>query len=149
MIMGEPQPEIQRADPRLRARAIVGVLLVCAVIVIAYAVLARWIDQLPDLPRAQARATLARILGWSTGVVCVMVALLGGYAWQLGGKIRRAGRFPLPGTGVIRDTVILTGRRAQTRGRAVRFVGAALVVLSLALAIAAWRLVTLLGGPAV
>lgn len=138
-------PEIQPADPRLRRRAIATVLATIAVAMIAYLMLAQRIDQLSSLPPAQARATLAHILGWSTLAVSILVATLGAYVWQLGKKIRHARRFPPPGTGVIRDTVVLTGEQARQRGRIAQFLGATLVVLSFALVLTMWRLTRLLG----
>src|SRR5688572_19353929 len=39
------------------------------------------------------------------------------YLWSLGGRVLRAQEFPPPGLRVIRDTAVLTGARAVSRGR--------------------------------
>ncbi|MBM3341060.1 MAG: hypothetical protein FJY56_02960 [Betaproteobacteria bacterium] len=135
-------PEIQRADPRQRRVAMVIALLAIALVTGIYFVLAGYIDQLRALPPAQAKPALVSILGWSTAVVCVMVCALGWHGWRQGRQIRSAGRFPLPHTKVIRDTIVLSGRDAHTRGRIVQGIGAALILSSGALAIAVWRLLS-------
>ena len=56
-----------------------------------------------------------------------------------------AQRFPPPGMRVVRDTVVLRGAAAAARGALLRWLAVVLVVCMLAVSIAVWRLLAVLG----
>lgn len=91
----------------------------------------------------------------STRIRLVLVALtiftsgplvgLAVYLWRLGGRIVRAERYPPPGLGLMRDTLVVTGPAASRRGRLIQFLAAVLGLVALLLAAFLWRLVSVLG----
>ena len=72
---------------------------------------------------------------------------LAAYLFLLGQRIRRSERFPLEGERLVRDTVILRGDQAVFRGRVLQGMALALVLFAGGLAVALWRVVSLLGQP--
>ena len=72
---------------------------------------------------------------------------LAAYLFLLGHRIRRSERFPLEGERLVRDTVILRGDQAVFRGRVLQGMALALVLFAGGLAVAFWRIVSLLGQP--
>jgi hypothetical protein len=55
------------------------------------------------------------------------------YFWRLGSLTIATGRFPPPGTAVLRATPVLTGEAALRRGRAARLCALGLLLCSMAL----------------
>lgn len=70
------------------------------------------------------------------------------YLWWLGGKVVLAQAFPPPGMRVVRDTPILTGRRAVSRGRLLKVLALGCGSTAAVLAILLWRFAVLLGSHA-
>ena len=83
---------------------------------------------------------------WGSWAACVPVALLAVWMWLHGGRIARAGRYPAPGSKVIRDTPVLHGAAARLRGTALRLLAVVLGLLSAGTMIAVYRLVARLEG---
>lgn len=52
------------------------------------------------------------------------------YMMKLGGRILKSERFPPPGMKVIRDTVVLEGQHARTRGYLIMILSLILIILS-------------------
>lgn len=125
--------DVQPADRNARRVA----LLILGVGAIAGAAgliaLDRWLESLRQLEPAVARKALSQAMFWLTAQMVVVAAAFGAYGWRLGGKVIAAQRFPPPGSRVIRPTVIVTGEAARIRGRAMQFVGVALVALAILL----------------
>ena len=65
------------------------------------------------------------------------------YLWRLGAHIQAIAQFPLPGTRVIRDTVIVRGDVARRRGKLLQRIGAVLLLSALGMFAAWWRLYAL------
>ncbi len=109
--------EIQQADARSRKVAIlvlIAVLICGAVLVIVFE---DWLVQVRSMPVEAARESLTAVFRWSVGMGAVAVSLAGCHFWWSGRRVRRALRFPLPGATVLRDTIVLEGRAAASRGR--------------------------------
>lgn len=79
----------------------------------------------------------------------VVAKAAGVQAWRHGGKVRRSERFPPPDTKVIKDTVILTGEAARSRGRTMQALGAALVLLASGLVLLCLRLIAAFSADAI
>jgi hypothetical protein len=68
-----------------------------------------------------------------------MVVILGGcHVWWWGRRVRRALRFPLPGTTVLRDTVVLEGQAAASRGTLLQIIGVTLILCAAGVAVVSW-----------
>jgi hypothetical protein len=87
------------------------------------------------------RNVITRTLAYAVGVNCVLILLLGAYVWREGSKVRRAGVYPLPDARLIRNTKVLRGEAARTRGRVMQVLGAVLGACAFGLAAAAFALV--------
>jgi hypothetical protein len=70
------------------------------------------------------------------------------YVWSLGERIFRAGEYPPPGLRVIRDTPVITGKRAISRGRLLKALALGCGIASVGLGLLLWRLASLFGGHA-
>jgi len=129
-------PDVVRADPQARQRAIAIVLGggICGVVAI------RWL-----LPWARGRLAQSVYDGsLPQSVVCksVLVGLMlvaasvvafGVYAYRFGQRVVEEERFPPAGTKVVRNTRVVNGRAARLLGRAQAINGAVIVVLGFAL----------------
>ena len=109
---------VQRADPKLRAAAIVFVIAAVVLGVVLWIVLQRWLTELKQLPASAAQAQLLVAFAWSFANVCIAIIWLGVSLWRSGTGIRRAAQWPLPGSRVVRDTPVLRGDAAGPRARA-------------------------------
>ncbi|NUQ60936.1 MAG: hypothetical protein HUU20_00500 [Pirellulales bacterium] len=113
------QPEVVRADPRLRRRA---VLLVCLLALSGLAIL--WLLQARlGAIRELAETDLDRAISRAVGLIRVIASIaalsfLGMAVWfgRLSWQIQSTGQYPPPGTKVIRDTLVRTGHRARRLG---------------------------------
>jgi hypothetical protein len=134
--MNTSEELIIRADPRLRRTALLLVLGATA----AGGLIVGWF--LPWLLSALAEGTAAGRI--STRLVCLgflafmmviggSVILFGVHTVRDARLVLAAGRYPLPGMRVIRDTRVLTGRPARVLGRGREVLGILLIVLALVL----------------
>ncbi|MGH8251106.1 MAG: hypothetical protein ACREVI_10505 [Steroidobacteraceae bacterium] len=138
-------PEIQRADPVLRRRALIAAVAIAAVGWAAFFVLQAWLVDIRDADLADAREKLEQGLVWGSWAVALPVAMLAVYLWQLGARVLRAGRYPLPGASVIRDTPVLAGREARRRGIVLQALAVLLGLLIAVMLVSVHRLVARLG----
>lgn len=138
-------PEIHRADPAARRRAIVTVLVIAGLGVCGYFALEAWLDGTVEGDPAQARESLLSVLVWGTWIVALAIAAFGARLWLVGGRVRRGQRFPLPGAKLLRDTPVRTGRGARVRGTLLRAICVVLFALAAGLVLAVRRLVAVLG----
>jgi hypothetical protein len=130
--------EIRKADPVARRRALWQVVLGAAVgaaLILGLercrAPLRDWLLSEPaELPR---RVRLVLFIAGS--LVSVPLIALAMYLWAMGARVIRAGEFPPPGYAVIRDTPVLVGTAAVSRGRSLKA-----LALSLAAGAALWWL---------
>jgi hypothetical protein len=139
-------PEIQRADPATRRRALLAAAAVAAAGWAAFIVLQGWIAGLHGADPVETRHALEDAMLWGSWAACLPVALLAVWMWLHGGRVVRAGRYPVPGSKVIRDTPVLHGDAARLRGTALRVLAVFLALLSTGTLIAAYRLVAKLEG---
>lgn len=73
----------------------------------------RWLGGLQALDPAEAARRLATALRWVGVLMAATVAGFGLYAWRIGARVLREGRFPPAGLAVVRETHI-DGRSQQT-----------------------------------
>jgi hypothetical protein len=115
--------EVQKADPDARRRAALVLIFAAAIgglLISAFEhfrePLREWLVSDPaETPRRARLALSVSILVLSTPAIAFAI-----YLWLLGRKVLRAERFPPPGLRVIRDTPVIRGAAAVTRGHAVQ-----------------------------
>ena len=136
--------EMQKADSAARRAALmmVGSGAVAGVVLISLGNLLRpafegWLEA--D-PRSRFRTVAVALVSLTSGPLLVFAS----YMWHLGGRIRRAGRYPPLGFMIVRDTPVLTGAGARRRGRVLQMLGGVLAAAALLLAALFWRLASLL-----
>jgi hypothetical protein len=133
--------EIQRADPIIRRRALVAVAVVALAGWGLYFGLEHRLAGLGGSSLAHVRDVLERALIWSSWAAFLPVAVLAACMWRYGTRVCRAGRFPAPGSKVVRDTPVLHGPPARRRGTALRVLAVCLALLSAGALIAVYRLI--------
>ena len=142
---------LRRADPT--ARRTVALLLVVgtcmgALLLVAFA---RYRIPLSDWMLADPGSSAQRVKMVFRVLVALLLApllALAAYLWSLGGKVVRAREFPPPGLLVIRDTPIVTGERAVSRGRLLKVLALGCCIACAVLAVLLWRLEMLLSSHA-
>ncbi len=137
--------EIQRADQQSRKLAILALV----VLLLGGAVLSiqfeSWLTEVRRMPVESARESLTTVFSWSVGIGTVAIALAGCHVWWWGRRVRRALRFPPPGATVLRDTIILSGQAAASRGMLLQFLGVTLILCAAAVAVVSWWVLRMLG----
>ncbi len=143
--------DIRKVDPAARRRtalvlvvgAGIGALAISAFTHYRFALIA-WVHADPG--SAAQRLMLVFLLTAALGLAPLFA--FAAYLWRLGGKVVLAQAFPPPGMRVVRDTPILTGERAVSRGRLLKVLALGCGVTTAGLAIALWRFAVLLGSHA-
>ena len=123
--------EVQKADPKARTSALIITIAVIVIGMCALALFERYQAPLADWFVAN-MATISDHTGVVAAVVTAFFApvyLVAGYLFLIGQRVIDSRRSPPPGHSVIRDTKIMEGHAAVTRGRLLQ-------ALSIALAIA-------------
>jgi len=139
--------DIRRADPNARRKVVLILFVgacVGAVLIVAFE---RYRMPLADWVLADPRASAQR-----ARLVLVVLAILllapllafAAYLWSLGERVVRAEEFPPPGLRVIRDTLVITGERAVSRGRLLKAFALGCSIASAVLGFLLWRLELLL-----
>lgn len=133
----DSRPELIRADPAMRRKAI---LIVLAALVLGTIGIVWGLPALESWVRAdtfQGRVSRARVVCLTFGGIIVLLAAAvigsGRRISRFGKAAVDLGRFPPPGMPVLRDSVAVTGRTATILGQAYRGIGIALAVLGAAL----------------
>lgn len=129
-------PEIQPADPASRRKLVVWLSLFLLVTLLSQSVIQGFTHWLAEDPE-RVRDYFGRIVG-AIALVFSPLFVFGYYAWQMGVAVIRAKRFPPPGMKVIKDTVVIKGRKAVSRGRALQVCGVILWGTAIALPLAVW-----------
>jgi len=127
-------PQIRTAGPIARRRAIIALIAVAVAGALAYLWLEQWLGNLETSDPDVARAALAGALLWASCAMALIIAAL-----------RRAERFPPPGAKVTRDTPVVTGSAARTRGLLLQVIAGVLLGCAVVLLAMAWRLATYAG----
>ena len=138
--------EIQRADDHCRRFTIVVLIMVLIGGVAIWAVFEEWMIEVRSLPAEAARQSLSMVFWLCVGVMGVCVWIAGWYCWRVGGRVRHAMRFPPPNTSVIRDTIVLTGQAAVSRGRLLQVFGVILILCTIGLAVMSWFMLRMIQG---
>lgn len=131
-------PEIQPADPVSRRKLVVGASLFLLAMLMCQSVVQWFTEWLAEDPE-RVREYFAYIVG-AIAFVFSPLFVFGYYAWQIGVRVIKAKRFPPPGMKVIKDTVVVKGRQAISRGRVLKVCGVILWGTAIAFPIACWRI---------
>ena len=139
--------EVQRADPAARRQVVLFIVvgaLVGALLIIGFE---RYRSPLRDwlLSEPEQLAHRLRLL-FLLSAVSVSAPLFGfaTHLWSVSGRVLRAQQFPPPGHRVIRDTPILRGHAAISRGRTLKVLAVCLGVACALLWLLFWRLASVL-----
>ena len=142
--------EIIPADGKLRGRVLWWGVVVTLGGLIALA----WVTRLLDVPDDATDAVLreavdrairlARVFAW---VVGLSLGVMGLWFLRLGRLVRRSGRFPPPGMGVVKDTPVRTGARARRLAHLATVTGLASILFGAAAVWLVYRIVAALLGP--
>lgn len=138
--------EIQRADDRSRRLAIVALIMVMSGGVVLWGVFEDWMTEVRSLPVETAKQSLSRVFLLCMGIMIVCVCIVGWHSWWVGRRVRQTLRFPPPGAMVVRDTVVLSGQAAATRGRLLQVFGVILILCAMVLEVVAWWVLNMLRG---
>ena len=122
--------------------AVVGVVVI-AIFQAAQPALLEWAAADPQSTRARARLLVALL----AAIVIAPVVGMAMYLGRLGSRIVRERRFPPEGLVLIRDVTVMRGPEAVRKGRVLQTAAVALVVVSVLMAVALWRLATLPAQP--
>lgn len=138
--------KIQKADPADRRKALIVVGIaggLCALPLVAALFGALDLRARLDAAAAQFVASPpAGVAAMSVAVVPLVLFAL--YLVVFGARVIRAGRFPLPGQRVVRDTRIREGRAATVHGRVLQVLGILLGLAALSLPVIFARMLALL-----
>jgi hypothetical protein len=138
---------VRRADPGARRQAILfvavtvllGTLLVLGVDRYAES-LREWILSDPEAAPRRLKTLFALFAVAASAPLLAFAA----YVWNLGAQVIRSGQFPPPGQRVLRDTEVVDGRPAISRGRALKVFAMSLAALCVLFWILLWRLTSML-----
>lgn len=135
--------EIHRADPALRKLMLYAAVLVTAAVIAGVIIFQRWYANVQLLPSDQAWRALLLAMTWIAAAMLLIVVAGSVYALRLGTRIKRIGQYPPDEARMLRDTVILHGKQARSRGNLLQMVGALLLVLALLLLTLCVRVVSM------
>jgi hypothetical protein len=122
---------IQKADPAARRQALLLIVFATATGALLFAAFEHYREPfrewlLSEPAETASRAKLALYI--SAFVLCVPLVAFAVYLWLLGARVLRAQRFPPPGSRVIRDTPVVEGHGATTRGQLIQILAVCLGV---------------------
>src|SRR5215467_1950450 len=139
--------DVRRADPTARRAAALVLFVGTCIGVLLLVAFTRYRTPLSDWVLADPGSSAQRVklvLLLPAAVLLAPLLALAVYFWALGGRVVRAREFPPSGLRVIRDTPIVTGERAVSRGRLLRVLALGCGIASAALPVLLWRLEMLL-----
>jgi hypothetical protein len=143
--------EVRRADPAARRQAVRFVILgalIGSVLIVGFeryrTPVRDWLLSKPE--ELAHRVKLVFLL--SAVVLSAPLLAFAVYLWSLGANVLRARQFPPPGYRVMRDTPVIGGRAAVSRGRAFKLLALCLGIASVLLWLLLWRLAWVLSGGA-
>jgi hypothetical protein len=135
--------EVRRADPAARRPAVLLVVLGTVVGALLILGFERYRTQLRDWLVSEPGELARRVklvFSLTAALLSAPLVAFAAYLWSLGAKVVRAGVFPPPGYRVIRDTPVITGPAAESRGRALKALALYLGVASAVLWLLLWWL---------
>ncbi|MFO0699043.1 MAG: hypothetical protein U0236_07425 [Nitrospira sp.] len=130
--------EIQRADDHSRRRVIVVLIVTSLGGVVLLVQLESWLTAVREMPTEAAQESLTRVFSWCVGIGSLAPLLTGCRCWWGGRRVLAWLRFPLPGARVLRDTVILSGQAAASRGMLLQAFGIILILCAASVAAVSW-----------
>lgn len=136
--------EIQRADDRRRKVAIIVLVAVLISGVVLWVVFEEWMMAMRSLPVEAARTSLSKVFSLSMAIMVLCVCGAGWHCWRVGERVRRSLRFPPPDATVVRDTMVLSGQAAVSRGRLLQVLGVILILCAICLAVMSWLVLKML-----
>ncbi len=132
--------QIQKADPVARRKAIIGIALGLLVGGLLFLMLEwllgnvnQWIERHAEFLVEHHYIAFLVML-----VPVVPVIALSGYLIIYAGRIVKSGRFPPPGTAVIRDVRVIEGRSAIIRGRVAQWLCWIILLSASAIPLVIW-----------
>jgi len=143
--------DVRKADPAVRRRAILFLLVGTCVGALLIAGFERYHIPLRDWILAEPGASAQRVklaLLLLAALLLAPLLVFAAYVWSLGERVLRAREFPPPGLRVIRDTPVIRGERAVSRGRLLKLLALGSGIASVGLGLLLWRLASLFGGHA-
>ncbi len=135
--------EIRRADPAARRRALLLTLLAALAGTVLIASFGRYDTPLREWLLSEPEQFVSRALlvfSLLSAAVMAPLAAFSIYLWSFGAKVLREQEFPPPGYRVIRDTPVLRGHAAASRGRGLKALALGLAIASAILLGLLWRL---------
>ena len=139
--------QVRRADPAARRQAVLFVVLGAfagGLLILGYEryriPLRDWI--LSDPGKFALRVKLVFLL--SGAFLAAPLVAFAIYLWSFGASVLRVQQFPPPGYRVIRDTPIIGGQAATSRGRGLKTLALCLGVAAVLLWLLLWRLAWML-----
>lgn len=137
----EDANDIQRADPKARRLAFATLVVLGGAGAMGIVATDAWLARLRAGDSDEARRALLAFVRWGSVGHASVLSGFAVYAWRLGGRVRRDGRFPPIGRAVLRDTRILTGAAAYRRGALAQAAGIGLLAVAVASVVAVFALV--------
>jgi hypothetical protein len=138
-----PVSEIRKADPEARRRAILVVVFGAAIGALLIAGFEELRQPLHDWLMSDPAQTPRRarlVIALSAVLLAAPLITFAVYLWLLGVKVVRAQQYPPPGLRVIRDTPVVSGPGAVTRGQAIQVGAVCLGVSAAVLCLFFWWL---------
>lgn len=133
--------DIQRADPRLRRKSVVVLVLAALAAIACVVAFHRWMThQAESLPTGLLIAQLRRWIGIALTASGLCLLLLAGYSARLARRVIESRRWPLADARVWRDTPIRRDAAALRLGRWLNLVALVLVALAVVAGVLGWRL---------
>jgi len=143
----DDQPQIVRADRRARrnlAWIMVGALLAGLAVFACLAAITTELESLAaDSPQLAVQRA-ASVLEVSLAIAAALALIAATWLARLATRILDAGRYPLPGARLTRDTLLRTGQEARRIAWLAFFCAGVLALAAVALLAVGWRLTTLL-----
>src|SRR5262245_56059805 len=134
--------DIRKADPGFRRLALLALIAGVCAGALLIGVFDRYREPMADWVRADSGRGAQRLelifVAFAVLLVAPLVAMAA-YLSSLGGRTVRAGEYPPPGARVIRDTPIVRGREALSRGRTLQGLATLLSAASVVIGLLLWR----------
>ena len=140
--------EIQKADPTARRQALLAVICAAAIGGLLISGFEHFREPFREWLLSEPAETARRarlVIFVSALVLSAPVIAFAIYLWLLGAKVLRAQQFPPPGFRVIRDTLVVGGQGAVTRGHAIQVVAVCLGLAAAILCLFFWRFTQTVG----
>jgi hypothetical protein len=141
--------EIHRADPALRRLVLYIAVIIVAAGAASVIAFQRWFANVQLLAPDEAWLALLGALSWASAAMLLIVMVASVYVLRLGTKIKRIGQYPLTEARTLRDTVIVHGKQARSRGNLLQMIGALLLVLAVLLLTLCVRMASMFSSSAV